>query len=489
MGLVTRGLVAWLEKNLQRPLSDWQAATHLGDWLLSQGVALDVAAPMLEAYFGLPYAPLVEGTLVERLDAENNWMIYEAAGSSALFCTRLPTDDERTQVQLDQRPLFLTDALAVQTALLQTVAPQEARTTPAATAVYTVEGFLAAGAQHIDGTIGRILADAVAQGATDVHLYHEGADFMVAFRVGGRLAPYAMLAPAVAESLINKLKLLAEMDIAERRLPQDGHLALGCGTARYHLRLSTLPLHSGEKLVMRILPEAQRFADFSELGLEATQIETMHRLLARQEGLVLITGPTNSGKTTTLYACLRALAAAGALVYTIEDPIEAFIPGVQQMQVNARGDFDFAAGLRGMLRSDPDVMVVGELRDRETVDIAVRTALSGRLVLATLHAGDAHQAVNRLRDLGVSDLLISAVLRAVVNQRLLARVCPRCGGTGLMDGRCCASCMGAGTLGRTGLAEIWELGDADRLAIEAGTSATRLREAALARGFVPRREA
>lgn len=486
MGLLSASLVAMLtEAGLVDGGASWSESDVLGEWLDTHDAAGAKADAVLSRYFGLPYRLLEKNVRLQAMPLScPDWAVYQLQSDGCCVCLRPPTLAERDAYEQNygDRPLYLSDALRVHSALLrgqmtETMAQPTLRR-------YALEDFLRADLGHVDGLIGKILVDAIDAEATDVHFFKMDACFRVVFRLNGVFESYAELPPAAAEGIINKLKLLAEMDIAEHRLPQDGHILLSFHKKDYNLRLATLPLFTGEKVVLRVLPEEQRRADWAALGFAPAQAAQLEEVLRARHGLVLITGPTNSGKTTTLYACLKQLGKGGALVYSIEDPIEAVLPEVQQMQVNGRSGFTFATGLRGILRSDPDVIAVGELRDAETVNIAARAALSGQMVIATLHAEHAQEAVDRLRDLGLSDLLLSAVLAAVVNQRLLAKSCPVCGGSGAgKDGRVCHHCLGSGRDGRTGVQEIWRLSAEEQAHIAQGASGFLLREEALARGF------
>ena len=490
MGLLTEALVRELSrKGLVDGNVVWNEKMNLCDWLNENHIPVDHSA--IVHFFGMPYLSIESGAHLRRIPMSgeaSHWPLYYWPMKECYVCTRPPSAGERA-LFAESYPgaaLCVADATDIHSAMLGALLPTEGRVQTERVRYFSLEQLLqqqAAG--HVDGVIGHILEDAITAEVTDIHLCKMRTQFEIVFRVAGAFHTYAILPVSMADLLINKLKLMAEMDIAEHRLPQDGHIELHMQTAIYHLRLGTLPLLNGEKIVMRVLPEQQRLTTFTALGFDASQVVTLKAILKKRQGLVLITGPTNSGKTTTLYACLQALAQTGALVYTIEDPVEVVLPEVQQMQVNNRSGFSFAAGLRGILRSDPDVIAVGELRDRETVDIAAKSALSGHLVIATLHAYSAHQVVNRLRDLGLSDLLMSAVLLAVVNQRLVPQACGACGGTGVTaQGQCCDGCMGSGRSGRMGVQEIWLPSVAERADIEAGVSSYVLRKQALANGFV-----
>ncbi|MEE0511376.1 MAG: ATPase, T2SS/T4P/T4SS family [Peptococcaceae bacterium] len=487
MGLVNANLVDVLAASgLIAADVCWSERDVLGEWLAAQNVSLLAAAPVLETYFGLPYLMLDDHTRLQPLSlAVEGWPVYQSLSDGSCVCLRPPQTAARHAYRnmMGETPLYITDAVRLHTLLLSAQTP--ALSTLADGYKLSLETLRHSEPGHVDHFIGHILCDAIDAEATDVHFFKMGAAFRVVFRINGALETYVMLPLSAADGIINKLKLLAEMDIAEHRLPQDGHIHLQGDTTDYNLRLGTLPLLDGEKIVLRILPEQQRRTSLAALGYSEDHAAKLTGLLRQARGLVLITGPTNSGKTTTLYACLRQLSNQGALVYTIEDPVEAVLPEVQQMQVNARSGFDFAAGLRGILRSDPDVIAVGELRDKETVDIAARAALSGQMVIATLHAYNAQQAVDRLRDLGLSDLLLGAVLTAVVNQRLLVQPCAVCGGKGrIAGGGICPHCMGSGHDGRIGVQELWCLDDAARADIACGSSGFALRQKALAQDFL-----
>lgn len=486
MALLSKGLVeAFSQAGVNVRMCGVSEAGSLALWLEAQGIV--ASHPTIETYFGVPYCVLEnEAHLTDAtVPAYEAWRLYYYAQAQCYVCVRPPSEAEKVafRVHYGEAALYITDEMAVHEALLRGSLPAK-QAMQGGARIYDVRELLRQGVTHVDGMIGQILFDAIKSEATDVHLYSLEGQFYIDFRIHGRLSPYVALSQCATELLLNKLKLMAEMDIAEHRLPQDGHIVMTLDGETVHLRLGTLPLLDGEKIVIRILPEKNRHADLAALGFTSAQKEALVELLTAGQGLLLITGPTNSGKTTTLYACLRLLAQSGKLVYTIEDPVEAVIAGVQQSQVNVRGGYTFVQGLRGMLRSDPDVLAVGELRDGETVDIAARAALSGHLVVATLHAANAQQAVNRLRDLGVSDLMLSAVLLGVVNQRLVPRICDSCNGCGIdAAGRCCRQCLGHGTAGRTGIQELWIPTDAERAHIEIGANSITLRENALKEGF------
>jgi general secretion pathway protein E len=287
-----------------------------------------------------------------------------------------------------------------------------------------------AGGEPLDGAIVRLVDSLIAEGigarASDIHLEREASGVVVRHRVDGLLRGVRTLDADTGVPLVSRIKIMAGLDIADRLRPQDGRLSVNVGAGQVDLRVSTLPAAHGEKVVLRILDARAGGARFESLGLAAPALARLRTLLDIREGLVLVTGPTGSGKTTTLYAALRAIQERGVNVVTVEDPIEYRLPGIVQVQVNARTGLTFASALRSILRQDPDVILVGEIRDAETASIAVQAALTGHLVLSTLHTIDAASAIARLDDLGVDRYKVAASLKGVVAQRLLRRLCESC---------------------------------------------------------------
>lgn len=270
--------------------------------------------------------------------------------------------------------------------------------------------------------INGLIADAVRRGVSDIHLEPYETALVIRTRVDGLLTETLRLPPHVAPVLASRIKVMARLDIAERRVPQDGRIGLTLAGRRLDLRVSTLPSGPGERVVLRILDKDNAGIDLEDLGMPP-EVESAYRAaLGEPNGILLVTGPTGSGKTTTLYAGLRLLNDGSRNILTVEDPVEYAIDGVGQTQVNPKVGLDFAAGLRAMLRQDPDVVMVGEIRDRETAEVAVQAALTGHLVLSTVHTNDAAGAVTRLRDLGIEPFLIAATLRGVIAQRLARRI-------------------------------------------------------------------
>ncbi len=274
--------------------------------------------------------------------------------------------------------------------------------------------------------VDRIIAEAIHSRASDVHLEPEESNIAVRYRIDGVLRR-AMLLPRVAGlPLVSRVKIMAQLDIADRLRPQDGRARVSVNGHRVDLRISTLPSAGGEKVVLRILDQRTTALALDALGLVPSELTRIRQLLEAREGLVLVTGPTGSGKTTTLYAMLKLLQERGLNIVSVEDPVEYRVPGIVQVQVNEKAGLSFPVALRSILRQDPDVVLIGEIRDRETAAIAMQAALTGHLVLSTLHTNDAVSAVARLLDLGVERFKLAGALRGVIAQRLLRRLCTHC---------------------------------------------------------------
>lgn len=274
--------------------------------------------------------------------------------------------------------------------------------------------------------INALITQAVRENASDIHIEPYEHRLAVRYRMDGVLREVLEPPPALAQLLVSRIKVMAKLDIAEKRLPQDGHISLRVAGRPVDIRVSTLPSGHGERVVLRLLDKQVGRLDLTQLGMDPTTQQAMDALIHEPHGIILVTGPTGSGKTTTLYAVLNRLNDQSRNIMTVEDPIEYFIDGIGQTQVNAKVELDFARGLRAILRQDPDVVMVGEIRDPETVQIAVRSSLTGHLVLSTLHTNTAVGAVTRLRDMGVEPFLLSSTLLGVLAQRLVRRLCPYC---------------------------------------------------------------
>jgi type II secretory ATPase GspE/PulE/Tfp pilus assembly ATPase PilB-like protein/8-oxo-dGTP pyrophosphatase MutT (NUDIX family) len=274
--------------------------------------------------------------------------------------------------------------------------------------------------------VDRVVTTGIEQGASDIHLEPEEDGIAVRYRVDGILRHVMLLPKAVGVPLVSRIKIMAKLDIADRLRPQGGHASVTSGSRRVDLRVSTLPASHGEKVVIRILDPNAATRSLNSLGLDELDTRQMRRLLDTREGLVLVTGPTGSGKTTTLYAALREIQQRGLNIITVEDPVEYRIPGIVQVQINEKAGLSFASALRSILRQDPDVVLIGEIRDRETAAIAIQASLTGHLVFATLHTNDACSSITRLTDLGVDTARLAAALKGIVAQRLIRKLCHEC---------------------------------------------------------------
>ena len=327
-----------------------------------------------------------------------------------------------------------------------------------------------------------LLGEGVAGRASDIHIEPEERGLVVRHRVDGVLRRVRTLPRSAGPSLVSRLKILCGLDIADRLRPQDGRARVAVNGVAIDLRVSTLPASHGEKVAIRVLDARGQTLSLDAMGFHEDELARIVRLLDLREGLILVTGPTGSGKTTTLYAALRQLQERGVNVVTVEDPIEYRLPGIIQVQVNERAGLTFASALRSIMRQDPDVLLIGEIRDRETAEIAIQASLTGHLVFSTLHTNDAASAVTRLVDIGVAPYKIATAVKGVVAQRLLRRLCS-CG-AGRRDQRlvaepsptACGDCAGDGYRGRLAIVEILHATPEFERAVTAGAAAEKLAE-------------
>jgi type II secretory ATPase GspE/PulE/Tfp pilus assembly ATPase PilB-like protein len=330
--------------------------------------------------------------------------------------------------------------------------------------------------------VNQILADAISAGATDIHIEPYEDELKAKYRIDGILhdAGIPQNVRFFREGLTSRVKIMSGLDIAEKRLPQDGRSQVNLGGQRYDLRISILPTRFGEAINIRILPQSRLITDLDSLGIPKREVELLTQLIARPHGIILVTGPTGSGKTTTLYTCMHMLRGTTRKIITIEDPIEYEMNGLVQMQVHPKIGFTFARALRSMLRHDPDIMLVGEIRDLETAETAIRTALTGHLVFSTLHTNDAASAITRLLDMGIEPFLAASSIDAILAQRLVRVICPHCKEPHKLEsetaiaiktilhknnidifyhGKGCAKCRFTGFQGRTAITELIILSD------------------------------
>lgn len=357
--------------------------------------------------------------------------------------------------------------------------------------------------QPVIAAVNQLLADAVEQGASDVHLNPDEHELHLRFRIDGSLQARQGPSKAMHPALVQRLKVMARLDLTQTRRPQDGKLRFQHHGSSYDVRLSTVPTVHGENVVMRILRPHAAITSFKELGLSQRQAEEIEDWIRQPYGMLLVTGPTGSGKTTTLYTALHMLNEPQRNVMTVEDPVEIRLPLVRQIQVNPEINLTFATALRSILRQDPDVVLVGEIRDAETASIALQASLTGHLVLSTLHTNDAPGAITRMADLGVPPYLVNASLIGVVSQRLVRRICSHCAQGekpdelmrkrfqladeegGFQRGKGCGKCLQTGYRGRLGLYELLSITPAVKSVIETQQGTETLRQAALEMGMRP----
>jgi general secretion pathway protein E len=352
--------------------------------------------------------------------------------------------------------------------------------------------------------VNRLIVDAVEIGASDIHFEPYDAEFKVRYRIDGVLSDVESPPKQFQSAIISRVKLMAKLNISERRLPQDGRIKLRIRDKEVDFRVSTVPTLFGESLVMRILDRETLLLDLQKLGFPQDILQRFIGLASQPYGMILVTGPTGSGKTSTLYATLSVLNSPENKIITLEDPVEYQLRGVNQIQVNPKIDLTFASGLRSIVRQDPDIILVGEIRDRETADTAIQSALTGHLLFSTLHTNDAPGAISRLLDMKVESFLLSSTLLGILAQRLVRIICPHCKaemrpdtrlidslqleaheteGVRFYEGRGCDACRNTGFRGRTGIFEFIAIDDDLRKLINQRASTDQIRALALTKGF------
>jgi len=349
-----------------------------------------------------------------------------------------------------------------------------------------------------------LLTRAVLTAASDIHIEPQDTMLRIRMRIDGELSEIATLPLQVAAAIGSRVKILSGLDISEKRLPQDGRLTTTIDNRQVSFRVSTLPSIYGEKLVLRVLDQSRSLFSIDRLGFYGSNRRSLDRIMHRPHGLVLVTGPTGSGKTSTLYAMLDHLNSPGCNIITLEDPVEYVLPGITQAQINSRVGFTFATGLRSVLRADPDIIMVGEIRDTETASLAVHAALTGHLVLASLHTTSAVGTVTRLLDMGIEPFLLASALSGVVSQRLVRALCPHCRDAYVLSGAAlqnlgltsehgnffyrstgCHLCRGTGYRGRLAIQEVMEVDSQIRNLIIQGAAEPEIEATAINGGMVP----
>jgi type II secretory ATPase GspE/PulE/Tfp pilus assembly ATPase PilB-like protein len=336
--------------------------------------------------------------------------------------------------------------------------------------------------------VNEMFSRAIEMDASDIHVEPDEKKLSIRFRIDGKL--YETMTPpfALYPAIASRIKLVGGLNIAERRLPQDGRTDLQIGRNLIDIRISTIPTMNGESIVLRILRKDMIAFSLKNIGMGDEIREKFEQLIHLPHGIILVVGPTGSGKSTTLYSVISQLNNVEKKIITIEDPVEYRTDGIQQIQVNAKIGLDFASGLRHIVRQDPDVILVGEIRDKETAEIAIHAALTGHLVFSTLHTNDAPGAVSRLLDMGIENFLVSSSLVAVLSQRLVRKLCQACGGSGNSPddpSKKCKVCHGRGFKGRVGIFELMVIDDKIRELINADSDAGTIAEAAIEAGMKP----
>ncbi len=355
--------------------------------------------------------------------------------------------------------------------------------------------------------VNSLMFRSVKERASDIHVEPYEKEVSVRFRIDGNLYDVLKVPKRLQNAVTSRIKLLGGLNIAEKRLPQDGRIRIKIAGKDIDLRLSTIPTNHGERLVLRLLDKSSVVLDLTTLGFEPSMLARMEELLAKPFGILLVTGPTGSGKTTTLYAGINKINKEDINIITVEDPIEYQLAGIGQIQVNEKIGLTFAAGLRSILRQDPDVVLIGEIRDRETAEIAVQASLTGHLVLSSIHTNDAASCITRLVDMGVEPFLVATSLIGIVAQRLVRRVCPTCrqphqatkeelsrlgiesipSTATIYSAKGCSACYHTGYMGRVGIYELMPIDEDLRTVILKNPDAVSIRKAAIERGFRPMR--
>ena len=530
--LVAQGLIT--ERQLVQAL-DYQKETHtfLGQALVSLGfLTMTAVGPILEETSGYPYVDLsaadidVEAArlIPETLAREKRVLLFAATETTARVAMMDPLNltlvDElrgRLHKRIFPYVVFESDMMdaigRVYDIRLRTQKVlDEIAEAPTADPELSVDALInLAEDAPIVRLVHSLIQSAVSSGASDLHIEPQEKSVRIRFRQDGVLYEQATIPRQHLAAVASRIKIMAQMNIAERRRPQDGRIAFHAANGlQYDLRVSSLPLIYGEKIVMRVLPKNSSFANSATLGFFPSQKETFEKFIRQAHGLMLVTGPTGSGKSTTLFAALNQINDSTRNINTVEDPVEYNVPGVNQMQVNTQIGVTFAAGLRTLLRQDPDVVMVGEIRDRETAEMAVQAALTGHLVLSTLHTNSAAGALTRLLNMGIEPFLITSSLIGAIGQRLLRTICPHCREPRPADraklaalgdipdakipetlpvGRGCEKCGGRGMKGRTAVYELMPMTDTLREMVMNGAPTEAIHHQAVAAGMLTMRNA
>jgi type IV pilus assembly protein PilB len=479
---------------LSRALAERHGLDHLdlGTFQVDMAAANLVTTTAAKRYQAVPVAFIDQGTLLVAMADPANVLAVDDVAIMTGYEIRVAVAPPEDIVALISRLDRLEDVVAEPEAGVEEAAPDSADLDVRASAEDAPAIKL----------VNQIVAQAVERGASDVHLAPERGELRVRFRVDGVLAEIMTVPRRMAAGVVSRVKIMTELDIAERRLPQDGRVGLTVEGRHVDLRVVTLPSVHGEAVVMRVLDKSAVVVELEKLGMSESDRVRFERAFNESHGAVLATGPTGSGKSTTLYAALQALNTPEKNIITVEDPVEYEIQGLTQIQVSAKTGLSFAAGLRSIVRADPDVIMVGEIRDGETARIAVESALTGHLVLSTLHTNDAPSAITRLIEMGIEPFLVASAIDCVVAQRLVRVLCPTCKRRTIIPASAlqeaghhaiveleayeqvgCRRCGGSGYRGRVGLYEVMRVSpEIQSMALER-RPAEEIREVAVSQGM------
>lgn len=530
--LIQEGLIS--EADLREALEEQRrTGERLGEILVKRGyITSHQLGKALEKQLGIPYVDLSEVNIhpqVARIipeeiarryvcipvKIERNWL-YVAMSPPISLKT---VEEIKLQTGLRIRPLIATKTeilrainhyFSIEQATKQAIIDMRFHELmPGEEEEEDLETQLRIGEDPVIELVDSIISGAINAGASDIHFDPQYPEMRVRYRVDGVLHDVTIIPRYVEPAVVSRVKVMADMDIAERRHPQDGHISIEKDGKQLDIRVSTIMTINGEKVVMRILDKEALKIELEEIGLSDKDEETVKELISRPHGMILVTGPTGSGKTTTLYSILRRFDSKAMNIITIEDPVEYRLEGINQIQVNPHIGLGFATILRTILRQDPDVIMVGEIRDSETADIAIQAALTGHQVLSTVHTNDAPSAVVRLTDMGIQPFLIAASVVGVISQRLVRVICSECkeqytpspdeltslglpsrkaADIKLYRGRGCKFCFHTGYKGRTGIFEVMVVGDEIRRLIVEKAPTDEIRKAAVKSGMTTLRQ-
>lgn len=509
--LVEQGLLT--EADLQETLTSKLSDQKLGDALLQRGIITErQLIDTLEVQLGIPYVSLFRYpfdpklfNVVPKDFAKRKLLVpLKTVGDRLFIAMNDPTDF----ITIDDLRLttgfHIEPAIASKEDIVKTIAKyydEESYDELLEDLPQTAEeqqNELDDSDAPIVRLVNQLLSNAVSQKASDIHLDPQENRVLVRYRIDGTLRTERTLPKSMQQMMTARIKILSNLDITENRIPQDGRIKTTVDFRAIDLRVSSLPTVFGEKIVMRILDLSQNLTDISKLGFSELNMQRFMREISKPNGIVLISGPTGSGKSSTLYAALNKLNSEEVNVITVEDPVEYQLEGINQIQVNANVGLTFAAGLRSILRQDPDIVMVGEIRDKETADISIRASLTGHLVLSTIHTNDSIASITRLMDMGIEPFLVTASLNAVIAQRLIRRVCRDCkelqpvtmreqeiaAKRGIIletiaRGKGCPACNMSGYKGRMAIHEVLVVDEDIKDIINRGGSAAEIREIAI----------